>query len=63
MAKALRYLKYVSKMQIHHERVLEIGILWDRLTITPFYRNGFYIFCVFGETTFTCFYLYVNDSA
>ena len=63
MAKALQYLKYASKMQMHHERVLEIGILWDWLTITPFYRNDLYIFCVLGETTFTFFYLYINDSA
>ena len=63
MAKALQYLKYASKMQMHHERVLEIGILWDWLTITPFYRNGFGIFCILGETTYTSFYMYVNDSA
>ena len=60
---ALRVKYARKKMQIDHERVLEIGILLDLLTITHFYRNGFYIFCVFGETTFTCFYLYVNDLA
>ena len=31
-------------MQIDHERVFEIGKLLDCLTITHFYRNGFYIF-------------------
>ena len=29
MAKALQYLKYASKMQMHLEGALEIGILWD----------------------------------
>ena len=29
MTKALENLKYASKMDLHHERVLEIGILWD----------------------------------
>ena len=28
-----------------------------------FLQKWFLYFCVFGETTFTCFYLYVNDLA
>ena len=44
-------------MQIDHERVLEIGTLWDSLTITHFYRNGFYIFAFLVKRhllVFTC---------
>ena len=40
-------------MQIDHERVLEIGTLLDRLTITHFYRNGFYIFAFLVKRHFS----------
>ena len=46
-----------EKMQIDHERVLEIGTLWDWLTITHFYRNVFYIFAFLVKRhllVFTC---------
>ena len=39
---------------------------WNRDTLGLMYtflQKWFLYFCVFGETTFTCFYLYVNDLA
>ena len=39
-------------MPIHQGRFLEIGILWNCLTIAPYYGYDFDIFTVFGETIF-----------
>ena len=50
-------------MQIDHERVLENRDTLGLIDNYTFLQQWFLYFCVFGETTFTCFYLYVNDLA